>query len=858
MKKNKKLWTSMVLSLTTLTGFSIFSAGCNPETTTKDDSNVSGGIEFNLNRDFRDKDGLIKDYTNEDISSVYATSSTPASKVLLVNVDGSQKTMYHNAFYLFKQTQAYAKGYRIKTIEKGAFDILDTTINVGATDERQAPDILYAPSDRVTDLASRGMVVELDKFDPKLLDTLQKSINLTDTEKNDILAYGSYLGLKQGETTPSKKFLAIRHNVEGIVLASNKEEVEVRADLLSNENNTLLKMVQNGKGLFFYQNFWFGNGLLGGYFTNRDHLTEAQKNDSEYSVDNLMNKSIYQNIEKGAPSSGWVVTDPFHEVFAPVINLAGAMSYEIWNAIYKMTDEEYANSPWGQKGIQRKSLEVALSSDGGNFNNQVYAFFKENKLNYTILGSWELTNAFKNGGVKSVFAAPDVDEGVPYLQSPGSWTYLINVRNLNAEKYGNLDDRKQALRELLLAIYSPEASNAYFKADTKIPYAKSLQNLLKANVDQTLENENEGAQTFARDLGYANVSELKAKYAELVAPVDALAGAFIGNGWENTADANATSENNKTATTEEFVVRVSSLPEESVVRFKELLQPYGLPLKNALAGLYQTSVAGLTAGTEAYKLSTDLLSEDAKTNSRYDELKDGKNWHLRKVEKAIFGVNEDNEKDSFIDQIKEYTIKLLKATTAEEKAAAQGEYDAFYNNLLEAGYAFYAPTAKNPVDKATFSDLFAKRMTYWFNNALLRSLGTTLLDALNFPRKDGSASDVKYSKVAQVINDLLKAGIVNKVFDVLTSTTPYDQGGLGVFRTLQKRPGVSNPQFGIVWETWNEKTFGALPVFTELRDKGNITDKESFLNAIRTKLSDNMKTKLGAIQGDAKFLIPWT
>ncbi|RIV16782.1 hypothetical protein [Mycoplasmopsis gallopavonis] len=667
----KKLLSSLVLLSGSIVGLSQLAASCGSNASNPGDGKDASKNEkaetfFTASRVYKNEDGTIKSYLNENIDDVFANSNTPQDKILVINVDGAQQTMYKNAFALFKKTPAFKKGYRISKIEKGVFDIIDTASNAGALDFKQSPDLFYAPSDRATSLAEKNMISDINQWDPSLLNSLVTTYHISDAQKQALLDYGNFIGTtrKDGKTVLEKRFIALRHNQEGIVLASNLTEQEAKKDLLKPENNSLEEIVANGKGLFYYQNFWFGNGILGGHFKN---IETPEKNVAYY-----MNKSVYPNVETNQGASGWVETDENYAAFKPGIDIAARMSYQIWNAVYKMTDEQYAQSPWGQKGIKRGSLEIALQSDGGQFNNQIYSFFKEGKLNYTILGTWELQNAFKNGGVKSIFAVPNVKDGVEYLQAPGSWTYSINIRNTSSKYYPNQEERKDAIKSLLLAIYSPEASNAYFKADTKVPFLESLQDALKADVSSSSLTQNVEIQNFAVELGYANAKALKDKYLESVQAYDAASKATSGNGWLISTDANPLAEQNYLQANE-FLAPLPDKSDLVIGQLKEVLQP-ALALQNSLAAMYNGSLNSEEAtkllGSLGCVLNPNLLVADQSVLDKYASLRENQTeWHLRKLEKEIWGVNGNSAAD-FLAQLVAIAVKLFDPAT---KEAAQAE-----------------------------------------------------------------------------------------------------------------------------------------------------------------------------------------
>ncbi|WP_036452618.1 hypothetical protein [Mycoplasma buteonis] len=850
-----KFKSKILLGTSIVAPFLALSAACGvtknqgdetPEVPEKDTSTTAtSSTFFTANREYKNSDNLIKSYLNEDITPVYATQSTPEDKVIVIAIDGAQKNMYHNAFYLFMQTDSFKQGYRIRVVEKPVFDAINIIQTIGFNDSKQVADLIYAPSDRVTELAQWNAVLDIEKFDPTVLTALKDSVHLTNLELKDIKEYGKYTGIKVKEDgiDVESKFLAIRHNQEGIVLASNLSENDARNVLKDTQNNTLEKLVANGKAILYTQNYWYGNGLLGGYF---EKLQKENKTENQ-SVLQLMNKTLYKN--EGLPSSGWVKTDPAYKYYGPAISIQARIVWPIYNAIYQMSEEEYKATPWGKNNIDRGALQLALGFDWGQISNNIYGWFGKNALNFTTLGTWELQNAFKNGNVKSVFVVPNGSDSSAYLQAPGSWSFTYNKRNISASP-----ERKEALKNLLLAIYTPEASNAYFKQDTKIPYVGFLQEALKSDVQVATDNENQELLSFAKSLGYDTISLLKEAYNQVGQKLASLADSKVGNGWDASESKTVYSLSPEQATsiTPELVTLTNSLLKDTI------------GIKNAAATMLSHSQAEMSKDVQHWLINKDMFSDAAFKNPEKTEfvdevaaLTDNGIVHVRKFENKIFGVNGDSDAQ-FLAELEKITTKLFASATKED---GETQLNNFINSYKTSGYEFIKKYAKTPASKEAYDTAFDKHMSYYVNNAIRRSLAQFELTNQIFAKADNTPSEFKLGQVNEKISSADKTSVIGKVFNVVTSKTPLSEGGLGVFRTQEARPGVSNPQYSIIWDTWNELVFGNKVLYEQIaseqaKNKHKLTEQE-FINIMTDKLSDQMKLKLTPIPKSDNLAIKW-
>ncbi|RIV16375.1 hypothetical protein D1113_02625, partial [Mycoplasmopsis gallopavonis] len=172
--------------------------------------------------------------------------------------------------------------------------------------------------------------------------------------------------------------------------------------------------------------------------------------------------------------------------------------------------------------------------------------------------------------------------------------------------------------------------------------------------------------------------------------------------------------------------------------------------------------------------------------------------------------------------------------------------------------AFVKETARNAASDEVILKAFKGHMQYYLNNAYVRAFAKHYLQTGKFKKANGEDSNKTFAQVAEKINAADSTSVISKVFDVLTSRKTIANGGLGIFKTQATRPGVSNPQFGNVWETWNGKTFGANEVFKSIAQNANVRTEADFIAALEKRLSDNMSNKLKALTGDQKYFIVWS
>ncbi|QGZ97230.1 hypothetical protein GE118_00230 [Mycoplasma sp. NEAQ87857] len=655
--------------------------------------------------------------------------------------------------------------------------------------------------------------------------------------------------------------MSIRHNTEGIVLASNLDTTETRNDL---KNATLEKLVEEGKALINVQNWWFGNGSFAGIKPE------------------LIKKVLYKS-ENGI-SSGWLKGDSNHSEFMNSLTPLLKLMYPIWNAVYKMSDAEFAGSVWGQKGITKSDLKSSLSSDGNAVNNSVWSLMKDGKINYSLVGSWDILNVQKTANAKSFFIVPELRANDPYLQAPGFWSYLINVRNIQA-----VPDRKQAFKEFLKCVFSNDAYFEYFKSDAKVPFVKAAQEAVEAKQNVAAQAIREEFRNFIKELGWvkkdegsdkevADVNSFLTEYKKSIQPYDVLTkyvnqqSTWGKDGYKATDPQNPLDPSYIISHDKWNQQPIEGiLSQEDTTKLNESFGD-GLPLKNALATIFNTTMSNIELSPERHWLiNNNLLRVDAKTNEPVYLMKDPENpgllkyrsiinsgdkkegFHMRLVEKLIFGVDGDNTKEAFLNRL----TNIVRSDDANQQISALIEKSVKDAKEFAQGVLKSFPKENTP-EYTTYQENLKKAITLYLNDYLndakIRAKGQELLDGSPMLNAKGEAT--KYTKV-QVIdryNEYDRTFAINKLFDVLTSEKSLEDNGLGVFKTQEGIINNYNPQYGDVWGAWNEQTMGNLEFLKDIQ----ANNEQEFKKAIEEKLNTQFKTLVEKVnKSDVGVTLDW-
>ncbi|WP_406613932.1 hypothetical protein ACJA23_03200 [Mycoplasma corogypsi] len=871
---NKKLTTSLLAAATVIAPTTFLVSCGNEDTNTNGSSSSSSSSDSTGNSNvllFKDQTIELQPTKESEVADAIAPNNYPAEKTIKFFRDAVQTDAFYAALKEFKKSQSFKDGYKIRFIDKGVFDALDTMANINLNDP-QVADIFYAPGDRITNLATANQAIDLDAFRTNekktIFDYLQLSLGLSRDEIDPLIKFGAYTGsLAKDPEKRTIEILALQHNVEGIFMISPKEKEEALKILNNSETNSMVELAKAGKALWYTQNFWFGLGVVGGVTSPyTDQLIAKAKADGNVAQANslettrIIEKLVYWDTAQ--PSSGWIQGNQYAEKFGEATANNAKLVYPFWKAAFKDSAEQYKSTVWGQKGIQQGTLEAAMNSDGGTYLNTIFQLFKEGRLDFGMAGTWELRNAITKGGVKTIFTLPEVVDGTKYLQSPGSWSWGIVKNDQNTKAS---DSRKLALINWLLSIYSPNASYQYFLSDSKINIFKSIQDKLRTAIDRSSQNSNTELVSTAKDLGYATVDALKAKYDELVQPLSNASKEWRGEGWTKAVEGdNVLSEAGLNLKSLWEANLNSQIPAETLTRYKSLIQD-AAPVRNALAYLFNTSLKGLEDPNQGWKINNSLLKDGLVADNMFKEssianeedralvkqLFDGQAIHVRRLESAILGYNGDGN-DNFVNGNLELLDQLLSSDQA-VAAKAKEKMDAQIATAIANAKKVFGLIAKT-MPSADKIEKAVKLMYYEFlNNGLLRRMNVLALDSAKMQKQDGTPSNLSYSDVAKLFNSSETTSVIKDILSAVTSDKSYAQGGTGIFETLPKRPGTSNPQFGAVWSTWNEKTFGNLEFFKSIVSSTN--SEEEFIKAVKAQLSSTMQLSLAPLKNPNSFTI---
>lgn len=756
------------------------------------------------------------------------TQPVNENKEIVIAVDGVQKGMYDNVVAEFNKTEYHTKyGYNIKLLEKDVWSALDTA-TVGATDTKAVPDLFYGPNDRVTTSVQENVVVDLNEFlkTTKYKDTNIWRVILGDQASqkliDELVEFGSVNGIK-GENITSK-FVALRHNQEGIVMVSNKSMDEVRKQLANPDTDSMVELVEAGEAFFRIQDLWYGNGVLAGVF---DKLKSENPENKNY--DNLMAKILYSLGAKittgfnGSESNK--IPQEIKDAYKEGAYTAARLIYPIFDAVYNKNDSEYKQTVWAKKGISRETLKSLLNSDMGGVQNTVWNLLKDGKISYAIVGTWDIQNTQKTANANTFFNAINVTDEYKYLQAPGSWSYMINIRN-NA--YSAL--RREAIVEILKLIYQPKSWLEYYKQDSKIPFVESQkQQLVKDANDFSNPEFNRLMNSVKEHLGYETFEEFTKAFEEYKTKYSiSKEKTFQSSMWQKaptTAEASEQMLLDKFASVEGFAEKVKTVFTDkteagSVLGLRDLVKEiFAIEFDDDNDKISQQNKKWL----ESWKLSPSVFTSTP--SEIFGSLAEGDGYHVRKIEKFILGANGDNgdDVDALIQKIK----------------------DAISENKLENIYAEAIANAKKLASHAVnivSDEVIELRVRQALNNyvydAKIQLLTTEIVKQSKVNKKDGSLSDWTLQETATFYEELSKLDSVGKIMDVISSTKTLQDNGLGIFTTQVNRVDNGNPQFGKLWALWNDRTFGSQNSYQAIYDADkdkNVTEDE-FKEAIYQKL----------------------
>ncbi|APJ38095.1 hypothetical protein [Mycoplasmopsis pullorum] len=711
-------------------------------------------------------------------------------KEIVIGVDGVQKDFYNKVIEEFNKTEYHTKhGFKITILEKDVFSAKEIG-TTGASDYKVVPDIFYAPE--ITDLASKNALTNLDKFDPSLFDTITTQLGLSDAEKQSMKEYGTVSGIERNaaKPTPEKRLYGIRHNVEGIVMASNLDYETTKNVLLSPNTNSLKELVEEGLAIVRLQDFWYGAGIMGGVFTEI-----AKQNSGKKDLQDLMAKILYS--DGASAKSGFIIGDKYHEHFKKGVQAAMDLVFPIWQAAYLMNEEEFKQTKWAQRGITQSDLVAVIDKDMGTVQQKIWELLKAKKINFAVVGTWDVQNTQKNADTNVFVNVIKATDESAYVQQPGAWSYAINSRNNGASA-----ERKGAISEFIKLIFKLEPYKAYFKSDSKIPYGNHMQDELKKSMTNELKEENKEFAKFYEPLGYTSADEFIDAYHS---QGKVLSKAKVDYGTWDISNSN-TPLDEKNIIKVDYGLDGAEFESEAWVELKNALKPV-TGLRNAEAALLGIELSALVGDGQPWQVGPEIIkSEFVQAHPELIQNAEIGTLHVRKVEDYIFGANGDSgdSKEALYAKITE--------------AIKNNTLNALYEEV-KAKATEFANAAKVEVSDEVITKASELYFNNYVNNAQIRVLVEKVAPKFVL-RKDGTASDVELSKATDEIAKYEKNGAINKILDVVTSRRSIEDGGLGVLTTLTERIDHSNPQFAsTVWGIWNDSTFGNKVFIKETADK---------------------------------------
>lgn len=764
------------------------------------------------------------------------------SKDIYIAVDGVQQDFYNKAIELFKQTDSYKEGFRIKTIAKDVWSALD--FSVQGINDNAVPDIFYTPQDRLTDFVQKNAVANLDKFDPNLFDDIAKEVQLTETEKNDAKKFGEVSGVSRDGLRTLSQLVGIRHNKEGIIIASNKSELETRNVFNNPSSDTLKELVESGEIVLRLQDLWYGNGIFyGGMKAYWDSLSEEEQ--TRYGKkfgEALASKTIYADpTTPNKHSSGFIKGDKYHPIYKKGLEAVVDVLWPVINAAYFMTDEEYSQTPWAKKDISRADLQGLYTKEVGNVQSRIFELMAENKLSYTIIGTWDVQVAQRTANAKSFFNVIKVNENTEYKQAPGAWSFMINARNNGAS-----EARRKAISQFIKNIFEVDPYYNYFKQDSKVPYSQSRQEAINQKISEDNKAKTKEISDLATELGYTDVKDLKASTDLLLQPVINFRNeAIFWNSWSSDEDkTNPLGEQNiikKEKMSLSDVKKISIVQDSDYATLNSSLED-AIPLRNAVAailGLTNDWDSQLQGNQQTWQIGDSLLKEGEfdRLAASNDIVQDATNktFHIRKVEKMIFGANGDNK-----------TTDVAQLIAKISEAITNNTLDTLISDVVTKAKTF-AKSSKTPAS----DEVVEKAANLYFNNyvnaAKTSKVIENALTNYNIPKKDKTPSNYKVNDVISKLEEYDKLLSFDKILAVMSSTKPIAENGLGSLNTQTNRFDSSNPQFVGVWEKWNNLILGNVEWYKTLKDN-NVKTRDKFLTALEDKFSTTFADFASAIQ----------
>ncbi|WP_436358776.1 hypothetical protein ACR34G_00210 [Mycoplasma sp. 480] len=733
-----------------------------------------------------------------------ATNEFADSKEIIVAKEGKQDQFWKAVEDEFNKTEWAKKGYKIKFVEKDVFGAIDTITNIGNTD-KNAPDLIYAPNDRITDLLSKRT---LASWKPELKDAILNEVNATDDEKAFVNDFGTFKGRSKKD---NGKFYNFAHNKEGIVVMSSKTLDEVKTELANTSTDEMVELVKEGKAFFRIQDGWYGNGVLASILSTEE-----------------MGKIIYKDTTANKWSSGFMKGDQYNSDFSKALDVVGELLFPVYEAAFVKTADEFKTTKWATKGIDQGALKDLLKNDQGVVQNKIVELLSHKKLDYAFVGSWDFGTVSKQG-ITTFFNAPKLKGELKYTQAPGTWSWAINSRN-----NGAVADRQAAIEEVLKLIFKTDSYYGYFKGDTKIPYFTESQKALRVLSDRDAAAGNQKLKDLVTKTHYTSEEKLLKAYNDLLSEVNKNLAKVYGTekSWSQETDkTNPLGDKNKYK--EEYVKDKTKYPFVSdglIGKLGELKEATGL--RNALSALLGIqNVDLLKGGGQPWQIAPTLVKDGVEFDKSWLEGQTG-NAHVRKVENYIFGGSTEN---IMIETASKWKEKEAQTKALEEAKKRAKDFSNKYakttvsDDIINKAVELYMNNFFNEADWLKWQDEY---------KAVFNEKKATEKFPAEGQQLSGTKSEATIKEVEDIILEATGTSVAKKVVDVISSTTELKDGGYGILKLQSERLDRGNPQFGKFWGTWNDNILGNQEFYKNLATEGVKT-----LEAFQTKLKDQFSKK---------------
>ncbi|WP_033161177.1 hypothetical protein [[Mycoplasma] collis] len=735
------------------------------------------------------------------------------SKEIFVAREGVQKSFWDSVVENFSKTQSYKDGYRIKFVEKDVFGAIDQVTTVGFNDSN-SPDLIYSPQDRITSLLQSKSI---RPWDVTVKDQILNDIGANDDEKTFINEFGKFQKLSSN----SPEFYNFAHNKEGIVLMTKKSLEEVKKDFSDTKTDEMVELVKEGKAFFRIQDGWFGNGILGGVLNEE-----------------LMKKIIYKK-EDGNWSSGFLTSDANNVKFKEALDIAAELMYPIYEAVYVKTAEEYKNSPFGKKGISQDDLKTLLSSNMEVVQNKVLELISSGKLEYGMVGSWDIGNSFKQG-IETFVAFPKLKNNYHYKQAAGSWSWAINARNQGVNQ-----KRLDAIYEILKIIFKSESYAAYFKQDSKIPLVKNTQTSLETLIISENKTHLATITKLAKDLGYSTNEEFLNAYDNLFKKLnETLDKKLYKDSWSFNENTSPLDNSNIKKDTIANVLGINDsskslffgITDALFNEIKNLKLKDKTGLRNFVATILKIdNINDLKgSGNEEWQVNPSLVKVTF-DEELHVEKNTNQNAHIRLIENKIFGMNGDNE-STISDFIKSFHSEGV-------------TFDSKVIEFVAKAKEFSTKYAKTTVEDATIKKAVELYLANFYNQVMWEKLQKEykkVWTTSKFNKKDKTASEETIEAVNKKVDTLRSGNVSSKVINVLTSNKTFNDNGYGIIQYQKERIGNANPQFGGAWwDIWNNQLFGNAKMYEDFQQ--NVKTEAAFKTKINEKIQSLYTEKVNAL-----------